>query len=91
MVLDRSGSMAEDGGDGRTRLQVLFDAAPAFVDVAPQGTRLGLVLPRGARDVLPQLAPVCKQELKWSDERWREEEQRYLQLWERDHAPVPAG
>ena len=51
MVLDRSGSMAEDGGDGRTRLQVLFDAAPAFVDVAPQGTRLGLV--RFATDASP--------------------------------------
>ena len=43
LVLDRSGSMSEDGGDGRTRLQVLLDAAPAFVDVAPQGTRVGLV------------------------------------------------
>ena len=35
LVLDRSGSMSEDGGDGRTRLQVLLDAAPAFVDIAP--------------------------------------------------------
>ncbi len=60
-------------------------------DIMLRRTRLGLVLPRGARDVLPQLEPVCKQELKWSDERWREEERRYLQLWQRDHAPVPAG
>lgn len=43
MVLDRSGSMQDDGGDGRTRLQVLFDSAPGFVDAAPQGTRVGLV------------------------------------------------
>jgi hypothetical protein len=28
LVLDRSGSMGEDGGDGRTRRQVLLDAAP---------------------------------------------------------------
>ncbi|HVR65350.1 MAG TPA: M14 family zinc carboxypeptidase [Verrucomicrobiae bacterium] len=43
LVLDRSGSMQDDGGDGRTRLQVLLDSAPAFVDVAPQGSRIGLV------------------------------------------------
>jgi hypothetical protein len=35
--------MQDDGGDGRTRLQVLLDSAPAFVDVAPQGSRIGLV------------------------------------------------
>jgi murein tripeptide amidase MpaA len=43
LVLDRSGSMGFDGGDGRTRLQVLFDAAPAFVDLAPPMTRIGVV------------------------------------------------
>jgi murein tripeptide amidase MpaA len=43
LVLDRSGSMAEDGGDGRTRLQVLLDSAPKFVEVAPPQTRVGLV------------------------------------------------
>jgi murein tripeptide amidase MpaA len=43
LVLDRSGSMGEDGGDGRTRLQVLLDSAPGFVDAAPQGARVGLV------------------------------------------------
>jgi len=51
LVLDRSGSMQDDGGDGRTRLQVLFDAAPAFVEVAPQGARVGLV--RFATDESP--------------------------------------
>ena len=51
LVLDRSGSMSEDGGDGRTRLQVLLDAAPAFVDIAPPATRVGLV--RFATDASP--------------------------------------
>ena len=60
-------------------------------DIMLRRTRLGLVMARGGRDALPRLEPVCKQELKWSDERWREEERRYLELWERDHAPVPAG
>lgn len=43
LVLDRSGSMQDDGGDGRTRLQVLLDSAPGFVDAAPPGARLGVV------------------------------------------------
>jgi hypothetical protein len=43
LILDRSGSMSDDAGDGRTRLQVLFDSAPAFVEVAPPNTRVGLV------------------------------------------------
>ena len=51
LILDRSGSMSEDGGDGRTRLQVLLDAAPAFVDIAPPSTRVGLV--RFATDASP--------------------------------------
>jgi hypothetical protein len=51
LALDRSGSMQEDGGDGRTRLQVLMDSAPGFVDAAPQGARLGLV--RFATDESP--------------------------------------
>lgn len=51
LVLDRSGSMAEDGGDGRTRLEVLLDSAPAFVELAPPNTRVGLV--RFASDESP--------------------------------------
>jgi murein tripeptide amidase MpaA len=51
LVLDRSGSMQDDGGDGRTRLQVLLDSAPAFVEAAPAGARLGVV--RFATDEAP--------------------------------------
>jgi murein tripeptide amidase MpaA len=51
LVLDRSGSMEDDGGDGRTRLEVLLDSAPAFVELAPPNTRVGLV--RFATDESP--------------------------------------
>ena len=51
LVLDRSGSMSADGGDGRTRLQVLLDAAPAFVEVAAPTSRVGVV--RFATDASP--------------------------------------
>ncbi|HEX6159521.1 MAG TPA: M14 family zinc carboxypeptidase [Thermoanaerobaculia bacterium] len=51
LVLDRSESMKANGGDGRTRLEVLLDSAPAFVEVAPPGTHVGLV--RFASDESP--------------------------------------
>ena len=58
-------------------------------DLMLRRTRLGLVTPEGGRELLPKLAAVCREELKWTDEQWREEEQRYLRIWARDHAPVP--
>jgi glycerol-3-phosphate dehydrogenase len=75
----------------RVRFATRHEQVVHLDDIMLRRTRLGLVLPRGAREVLPRLEPVCKQELQWSDERWRAEEKRYLELWERDHAPVPPG
>jgi murein tripeptide amidase MpaA len=43
MVLDKSGSMDWDAGGGRTRIQVLHDSAPPFVDVCPEGDAIGIV------------------------------------------------
>lgn len=43
LVLDRSNSMSYDGGDGRTRLQVLQDAAKPFVDVLQENNAVGMV------------------------------------------------
>jgi glycerol-3-phosphate dehydrogenase len=60
-------------------------------DLMLRRSRLGLIVPQGGRDLLPRIQPVACEELHWSPERWREEEQRYLKLWERDHAPVPPG
>ncbi len=43
MVLDRSGSMSGDAGDGTTKVQKLREAANAFVDVMLPGDALSLV------------------------------------------------
>ncbi|MET3806821.1 hypothetical protein ABIB25_003841 [Nakamurella sp. UYEF19] len=43
LVLDRSGSMGDDAGDGRTKVQKLREAAGAFVDVMRAGDGIGLV------------------------------------------------
>lgn len=60
-------------------------------DLMLRRSRLGLVTPGGGRALLSKIQPVCREELGWSDAQWLEEERRYLELWTRDHAPVPAG
>ena len=42
-VLDRSGSMQEDRGDGQTKYQSLKEAASILIDVMPEGDGLGIV------------------------------------------------
>jgi hypothetical protein len=43
MVLDQSGSMGWDAGDGRTRVEVLRESAHALVDVLHPDTGIGVV------------------------------------------------
>ncbi len=43
LVLDRSGSMSEDRGDGQTKHQSLKEAASIFVDVMVEGDGVGVV------------------------------------------------
>ena len=57
-------------------------------DVMLRRTRLGIVTPAGGRALLSGVAGVLRQELLWNDERWREEERRYLAIWDAQHAPT---
>jgi glycerol-3-phosphate dehydrogenase len=59
-------------------------------DLLLRRTRIGLVAPEGGRALLPQVRAACQGELGWSDELWHEKERRYLELWRRNHAPVPS-
>ncbi len=43
LVLDRSGSMAEDAGDGQSKHDSLVQAASIFVDVMLEGDGIGLI------------------------------------------------
>ena len=43
LVLDKSGSMAWDAGDGRLRIDVLKDSAPVFVDLLGDEDGIGVV------------------------------------------------
>ncbi|HUP91968.1 MAG TPA: glycerol-3-phosphate dehydrogenase/oxidase [Solimonas sp.] len=60
-------------------------------DLLMRRTRLGLVMKDGARELLPQLALLCRDELGWDDNKWRAEEARYLDYWQRQHGAPPAA
>ncbi len=58
-------------------------------DLLLRRVRLGLLLPRGARDLLGRIRSIVQPELEWSDERWQHEEAAYLQTWQRYYSPKP--
>ena len=58
LVLDRSGSMAEDRGDGQTKHASLQQAANIFVDVMLEGDGVGLVRFNEDAQVLQPVVPL---------------------------------
>jgi glycerol-3-phosphate dehydrogenase len=59
-------------------------------DLLLRRVRLGLLLPEGARALLPEVRRLCQSELGWDDARWAAETEAYLATW-RDHYYLPAG
>lgn len=55
-------------------------------DLMLRRTRLGLTLPHGGKALLPTLKQHCQSALNWTDEQWRQEERRYLTLWQEAYA-----
>jgi glycerol-3-phosphate dehydrogenase len=49
-------------------------------DLLLRRVRLGLLLPRGGADLLPEIRRICQPELGWDDGRWEAEVQRYQEL-----------
>jgi glycerol-3-phosphate dehydrogenase len=58
-------------------------------DLLLRRVRLGLLLPRGGRDLLGRIRNIVQPELGWSDERWQQEEAVYLQTWQSYYSPKP--
>jgi glycerol-3-phosphate dehydrogenase len=58
-------------------------------DLLLRRVRLGLLLPRGGRDLLGRIRDIVKPELGWSDERWQQEEAAYLKTWQSYYSPRP--
>jgi glycerol-3-phosphate dehydrogenase len=50
-------------------------------DLLLRRTRLGLLLPKGGREILPRVQALCRQALGWDEARWRAEVEAYLELW----------
>ncbi len=50
-------------------------------DLLLRRVRLGLLLPDGARDLLPDVRRICHSELGWDDARWEREADAYLGTW----------
>jgi Mg-chelatase subunit ChlD len=62
LVLDRSGSMTEDRGDGVSKHQSLQDAAELFIDVMQQDDAVSLVRYNQDAQVVSGLTPVGPQD-----------------------------
>ncbi|WP_426417874.1 glycerol-3-phosphate dehydrogenase/oxidase [Aestuariirhabdus sp. LZHN29] len=52
-------------------------------DLLLRRTRIGVQLPHGARDWLPQIKELCLPILGWDEEVWEQEQSRYLNIIER--------
>ena len=60
-------------------------------DLLLRRVRIGLFLPGGGADILPQIRALSQPELGWDDARWDKEEAAYLELWKRCYSLPDAG
>ena len=58
-------------------------------DLLLRRTRLGLLLREGGRAHLARIRAICQPELGWDDEKWAQEQQQYLVLWQKNYG-LPA-
>jgi len=59
-------------------------------DLMLRRTRLGLILPHGGEQLLPEIRQLCQPLLGWDDATWDQEVSRYLDIW-RSCYSLPAG
>jgi glycerol-3-phosphate dehydrogenase len=55
-------------------------------DLLLRRVRLGLLLPEGGRDLLPEVRAICQAELGWDDARWEAEAEAYLDTWHQHYS-----
>jgi len=56
-------------------------------DLLLRRVRLGLLLPEGGLQQMPQIRQIAQQELGWDDIRWQEEVVLYKQVWQKSYRP----
>ena len=59
-------------------------------DLLLRRTRLGLVLPEAGKALLPEIRRHCQALLGWDDQRWEQEQTRYLEIY-RNAYSLPPG
>ena len=69
---------------------VKFEQVQHLDDLLLRRTRLGNVLPAGARELLPKIKALCSPYLPWSEQQWQAEITRYLSLWQVSYS-LPDG
>lgn len=57
-----------------------YEAVEHLDDLLLRRTRLGLLLPHGALELLPRIRSLCAPHLAWGDQRWAHETERYRAL-----------
>ncbi|MFP4475384.1 MAG: glycerol-3-phosphate dehydrogenase/oxidase [Desulfatibacillaceae bacterium] len=57
-------------------------------DLLLRRVRMGILCPEGGSQYLDRIQELCGPGLGWDDNRWREERERYLDLWWRSYAPL---
>lgn len=72
------------------RWSARYEQVEKLDDLLMRRTRIGLVVKDGGREILPRVKEICMTELAWDEARWNAEATRYLELWQRNHAPVIA-
>jgi glycerol-3-phosphate dehydrogenase len=68
---------------------VRFEQVQHLDDLLLRRTRLGNVLPEGARELLPRIKTICSPHLSWNEAKWQAEITRYLSLWQQSYS-LPA-
>ena len=68
---------------------VRFEQVQHLDDLLLRRTRLGNVLPAGARELIPQIKALCSPYLSWNEAKWQTEITRYLSLWQQSYS-LPA-
>ena len=65
------------------------EAVVRLDDLLLRRTRLGLQLRGGGADLMSRIRAICQPELGWDDARWGEEQDAYLNLWQK-HYSLPS-
>ncbi len=60
-------------------------------DLLLRRLRIGLLLPEGGRQLMPQSGAICREELGWDETRWQEEVAAYEALWHGRYSLPPAN